>query len=172
MAGLSKDILYSIATTILTSVESTFAAHTVDLPDRVYVNHGRPAFDCEQLTISLPMMFRGMAGQEDASSLRTQPCTLVRAATYTLTIVRCVPTSSDDGSPPSVAALEASAEELYVDGWLLSESIREAWSSDAFDCACLDLAMGHLTAVDASGGYAGWTQDFEVTVGPCPGAGS
>jgi hypothetical protein len=166
----SNSIYYDIAHELLNYVVTSFAAEGIDLPDRRYVHHGEPAHDygpevdpdCTgQLTINWEFVGSGQPGAETSDSNKQRGCVLIDFIEYAIELVRCVPTLQEDGTPPTVIALDDSALDLAVDGYVLRRSVYDAWSSGIF-CQCQDIQIARMTAISPRGGVAGWRQTLQV----------
>lgn len=166
----SSSILYDTAHELLLHINTYFVAQGVDLPDRRYVTLGEPAHDlgpeagtdcAGQVTVSMDFIGSGLPGAETSDSNQTRGCTITDFVSYTIELVRCVPTLENDGTPPSLTDLDDSALDLSIDGYLLRRSIHNAWSSGVF-CNCQDIAIGRLEVISPRGGVAGWRQTLQV----------
>ena len=75
-------------------------AEAIPLPDRQYWTIGTTAHDCEQLVLAVQQMFLGTA----ENPMELTQCTGPRGLTFTVEVVRCVPTLDNRGKPPSALA--------------------------------------------------------------------
>lgn len=124
-------------------------------PDRVYISHGAPAWDdCDgsgQLSVWVGPIQHVQVALGNVCQIRP-------SAPLCVTLLRCVPTMNDDGSPPSAAALTASAGELNRDVWsLLTELYAFA---AALGCDMVD--VGSAEPLGPEGGLAGWRVCLDV----------
>lgn len=119
---------YALLAAVLAAVEDGFTAAGVDLPDRRYVSHTLPAHDCEQVTVYGPRRFPHTG---DMSIEQPSPYAVLwqEGLTVEIDIVRCAPEMGEDGSAPSVAALDAASVVLYRDSDLVFSSIVDAVES-------------------------------------------
>lgn len=130
MSSLGKGLdLVSEADYLLETVRDHYAAGGVALPERQHLVAGDPrefAWDCEQLTVSLQGIGWGPATDSGSRSVRTgSPASVgaTRHAILAVTLVRCTPMMSDDGTPPSATALDAAGREFMRDAGLMSQSM-------------------------------------------------
>lgn len=152
--------LYTLAGDLLAAVEGYFAAEApaVDLPDRRYVTTGSPAFDCEQVTVTIPQLFTGLPGSAYVGPLVPG---VTSAVELQVSVIRCVPTMDDGGNPPDTTDLETSAQELLIDADLLRAAMFEAKKDGVFD-TCNDVVIAETIAYGPEGGFGGWTQIVRV----------
>jgi hypothetical protein len=126
---VSKLLLRPVADGLLAAVVAAFDTAGIELPERRAVVAGNPgliAWDCEQLTVALAGISTG--GGAGAITLMPQSgspagMALTRLATWSVQIVRCAPTSDEDGNPPSVELLEAAAATALDDAGVLSQCL-------------------------------------------------
>ena len=139
---LPKDIL-KIMDAIKERVVQLYADYDVPLPSRQYWMLNDPAYDCEQMVVSLMSLQEGLIGTDNAPQ---SPCDVFITATFKVTIVRCVPGLTDDGQPPSASEIEAASRALAMDAYLLMKS--SCW----FDVYGVDIEGAPLggMGVDAS----------------------
>jgi len=143
------DDLWTQAQTVLDAV----AGHLAHPPTRRFVADGVPAFDdCEQLTIHLTAFTRGTP-QATRPGMPCAPSTVDMVVTRTW----CVPTS-DDGAPPSLAALKVSGKAVVNE----AHELWQAVSSAANEVSCRPSILG-AAPVGPSGGYVGWTVTISWT---------
>lgn len=132
---------------------------------RAYVALASPALDCpDQLTVHVSGLARQAAGgsiplADYGRGLATQIAT-VNTCTFVVTLVRCVPTASDAGTPPSTLDYEASSLALLGDLWLLWKAIPQGVRDGLLWQGCEQLVLGPALPIPESGGFAGW----QVTV--------
>lgn len=122
-------------------------------PARAYISYGMPAADdcCEgggQLVVAFarPVSPTGTFPQLDT---RTQDCGVTYAVPLTVELLRCAPTLTDDGAPPSTSTLQNAAVGLTEDAWALLRAVQCALGT------AYDGLITALTPVPASGGCAG-----------------
>jgi hypothetical protein len=107
-------------------INLTYAEHGVSLPERQFMDLGsnEAPVDCEQLVIYFQQMLNGPVGVPDQMPT---PCYGPRSATFVVELHRCTPqmTQAVRGAPPQipkVEALNASAEMLTTDAWMLMDA--------------------------------------------------
>lgn len=156
-----------LATDLLASATEALDYHGRPLPDRRYVAHGIPVWDCEQLVVairSIEQRIERGVGQTSAAA-----CATVGIVTLDLAIVRCVPTVDDQGRPPDADALTDSAVGLASDAsvlWdLIAEGRQDGTLFGSFDgIVCSSVTVTQARADTPSGGLAGWTFPVRVTL--------
>ena len=107
----------------------------------------KPVADCEEVVVSLQNYGLGMPGSAVGGPM---PCADLtpRYATYSATIIRCVPSGVGKNPIPEALELTHFARIESVDGAILMEAVR-----------CADIEEVGVTATitftDPSGGYCG-----------------
>lgn len=130
--------LYDAAHILLECVVEALEATTYAAPARAYVNVGTPAHDdcCDgQLTVTLGRRFRSIAFPD--ADLRVVQCGGgLLAVGFAVEIVRCWPTTDDNGDAPTVEQLEAAALQQMVEGRAIYSALecclyeyRNVWES-------------------------------------------
>ena len=151
--------LATLAHDLLDAIEQGADTHDVELPARRFVSTGALAWDCPLLAVTTPTITRGRPGRDSANVNRESDTFVV---TYEVLLLRYVPIPDDDGNPPHVDALLASADELLRDGWLLTVGIAGALRT--IEQSCTALAQTSTTAVGPEGGLAGWSSSLQVAL--------
>lgn len=110
--------------------------------DRAYVWFGKPAIECEQLTVS----WWGFSeqGQVNLGAALPRKDARTNLIAFLVTVARdCVPIAAADGeSPPEIERSEESARELARDVYALWTGIYRAWRNDElFGGKCSRLLM-------------------------------
>jgi hypothetical protein len=145
---------------ILAQVVESYAAVPMDLPTRQYWTLQQPAADCEQLVVWFNQGYIGPPGDEAATPQR---CSAPRTAVLMVQVIRCVPTVSTKGRPPSAEQIQTASEQLAMDAWLLLDI---AGDLDQWD----DLGgpgLGVIATVNAdepAGGYQGVTLQLTLAI--------
>lgn len=119
--------------------------HGGTLPARQYVAAGAPAWDCELVSAWCDRTAgtEGDPAQETVTSLPGNAAWAMRAGTFVVTIVRCVPPPTVQGEevvPPSVADEEAAAQVLYEDAQRTVNALVSAYRAGEL-ASCHGLAM-------------------------------
>lgn len=166
--GAATD-LYDLADETLLVCEAALALLPAGVPERVYVAHGIPAIDCEQLTVSVYTV------PEADTSPRSLPLDRqFKVAKYgavdlvylTVQLVRCYPPATAGGRQvnlsPRVADLTAFAQMINADGWQLWNGLKSAKRQGAFAGICREFSMDPLLPIQPQGGYAGWAVPIQV----------
>lgn len=125
-----------LALKVLKTVEEHFAAAGVELPGRRYLAAGNPAlvaWDCEQLVVGLSGVGWGQA--PDAAPLSIKPAAHmsvagVRHAVFSIQLVRCTPTVSDEQAEmsqpyPDAEQIHAAGVDFMRDAGLISQAMVE-----------------------------------------------
>ncbi len=134
--------------------------------DRVYVSPGRPAYDCEQLTISL--MSVGEAATVAPTSLspgKRHVTGRVNLLGFLVTVLRdCVPILDGDRAPEG-DAIALSAAEVIEDVWAIWTYLYWAFRrGELLEGTCDSLFMDGARAVETEGTLAGFEIDFRVNI--------
>lgn len=149
----APDRIIGLARAALTAVENHFGAA---LPERRYVSDGLIAFDCEQLAVQVERTF-GQGGNiagEQIEPLSASAGFAMRAATLAIWLLHCAPVVGDDGSPPSVTDIEASAEAVLVGAQRLLNALVAAQRAGEL-AGCHGLAFETWQGVGPDGGLVG-----------------
>lgn len=135
----------------------------VSPPERVYVSHGEPAYDCEQLTVHLVNVQPKLAAPPGSSL-----CAVMLTARYAVTLLRRVTTIKDGDDPiPTGPELHEQYMALAAEGWTLYKHLTGAWAHGELpaDLGCGVVTWGALEPKGPAGGLAGWRIDltYELT---------
>lgn len=150
------DRLYQVARVVLDTVVATLE----NPPPRRYVSVGNPAFDCEQVVVSVDRTL-GHAG--DIAQEVTAPlgCLVMRAVDIGVWVIRCAPTMNDDGQAPSAASLEASAAALLRDPVVILNGLVAAHQAGTL-APSRGLGFLNWQALAPEGGFAGGVQRIRL----------
>jgi hypothetical protein len=163
---VSKLLLRPVAQGLLAVVVDHYADAGVALPERRVIVPGAPgvvAWDCEQVTLALANIAT-QSGVGNRISLVPQtggPASvgLARLATWAIQVVRCTPTSDDDGNPPSADKLDEAAAMALDDAGLLSQCLVELASLTPGTRPWLPIGAvinaGQVTPLGPEGGFQG-----------------
>lgn len=89
---------------------------------RAYVAVGQVAWDdCDQLTVGPERVYRYTTFPGE--SFEPEYCGALLAVTALVTLTRCVPSSSDSGTPPSADQLQAAHTSVLHDGAVLWNAV-------------------------------------------------
>ncbi len=157
MTSNDVDVLSDLLFTMLESVENTFEAESVALPDRRYIAWGGVAVDCEQVTVQLVQVYPGVPGGDPNQPAR---CMGARSAVLVVQIFRCAPAPTGPRAiAPTPEALNESAKTMSRDAWLLLDS------AIVFDNTGLAAGViADVSPLEPSGGFVGTTLTVTVTV--------
>lgn len=136
------------------------AGAVVDTPARRYVTQSLPAFDCAELVVGVDSIV-GHDGDASVETTGLITCLTMQAANLSVWLVRCVPTVADDGTAPTVADMEASADMLLADPLDMFNALVAAYFAGEL-AGCSGLAMLGWQAVESSGGVGGGTLRVRV----------
>jgi hypothetical protein len=125
----------------------------VPLPARRYWTIGTTARDCEQCVLAVQQMFIGTA----SVPLETTQCNGPRGLTFTVEVVRCVPTLDNRGKPPSGEAIELASVHPVIDMEIMLDL---AAYFDPF----LTGVIVNVDPIPADGGYHGAIATYTVTL--------
>lgn len=125
----------------------------VPLPERQYWTIGQTAHDCEQIVLVVQQMFLGTAD----NPLGTSQCNAPRSVTFTIEVIRCVPTMSNRGQAPAAQAIEDSSVNPVVDMEILMDV---AHCFDQFNTGIVVT----IDAVPAQGGFHGMVATYTATL--------
>lgn len=164
--SLGQGILVDqMAQLLLDHVVAHFGAAGVELPEHRVVTAGAPAWDCEQLTVTLVGVGWGQA--PDSATPTARPGTPVsvyalRHAVYAVGLVRCVPMPDPD--PPSMAELNAAGLRFMRDAGLLSQALVEVGSGVRNQLGPAgSVQAGMIEPIGPDGGFVGMDGQFVIT---------
>jgi hypothetical protein len=144
-----------------------FGAAGVELPEHRVVTAGAPAWDCEQLTVTLVGVGWGQAPDSATESARPgSPVSVyaVRHALYAVSLVRCVPVPDEQGAAPTMAELNAAGLRFMRDAGLLSQALVEVGSGLRNQLGPAgSVQAGMIEPIGPEGGFVGMDGQFIVT---------
>lgn len=159
---------YDAAVLLLALVVEGYAAVEIDLPERQYITPGIiPAFDEDQLTVSVQAIRTGIPGQRLGAPLVN--CGAVRHVSLRIDLTRCTPVVEVSGAPPTAAALTESAKEILRDVELLDRIVRDgrlllAGKGDPAKGRGIGIVLGSATPLGPDGGLSGSRIDVDVAL--------
>ena len=137
-------------------------------PSSVYLSHDKPSLldhCCDDGVLTVHLEFSEhdtpfIAGQLSLGSpAGGRPCAVQFQPNWVITLGRCSPTFDPDGEVPTVATLDAAAEDLLVDLWAIITELYDR----SFDCTlfpgmtqCQDFRILSTNPLPPEGGCAGW----------------
>lgn len=161
--------LYDFANKFLGLVEDQLTSMGVSIPDRVYVAPALDiAFDCEQLTVHLARIISNFQGGDTPYPVVTH-AKQRKSAELFVTLVRCVPTMNDDGTPPSVGDLQASAEVLVNDMFCLRRAVEQIEHQHLLLPINVPATVGPAQSMGPSGGVAAAQVMYTAEIQDTPG---
>lgn len=125
----------------------------VPLPDRRYWTISGAAADCEQMVLAVQQMFLGTAAEP--TELTT--CNGPRGVTFTLQVLRCVPTVDRRGQAPAAENIEAASVDPVIDMEIFLDL---AAIFDEFHAGI----MVTIDPIPAQGGYHGVMGTYTVNL--------
>jgi hypothetical protein len=144
---------------VLYRVEATFQSYNVSLPSRRYWTMGRPAIDCEQVTVSLVQMYLGAPGAQVSSPQR---CNVPRSATLNVSISREIPVVGANGRPPTADKIEQAGALAAIDAWVMMQSINQLdqWDDTGYGVG----VIATLDTPEPEGGFQTVTMQITMAV--------
>lgn len=169
--GAATD-LFGICAEWLAVCEAAVATAPGGAIARAYVSPGPPVLDCApQLTVH-------PGGPAEADTFPLQPSLgpahrdqvsgSVHMIALTAIVVRCVPTLENDGGLPTIASMEAAANEIHGDLWAIwnfTRDRRQDGSLFASPSNRRELFFDAAFPLVPSGGLGGWQIPIRVQLG-------
>lgn len=164
MAGTGPDDLHALAVEFLDAIVEAldtipvFNSALDGAPERAFVSPGTPVFDCcDQIAIHPPVVSAGGTSPGGLAEGKRHVYGMINHVSLLASVTRCIPTIDEFGRAPSVASLQASAEQLNADGWALWNHLYNLQSSGLLLSLCDQVFFDGINATAPSGGCAGWT---------------
>lgn len=155
MPPTPDDRIADLADAMLAAVVDRYAASGVPLPDRQYVHAGEVAYDCEQLVVSLEVIYPGLPGAEDVTAPPRSVGIFAATARLGVHLVRCVPKPSNQGKAPSADALQTAGRALLIDSREVLKSLTIAKGEGVFTPLCQTFIYVGTDFVGSEGGFLG-----------------
>jgi len=136
----------------------TFEPGLGGAPARSFISPGQPQYDCcpdGQLSVHAQAVSSDPL-QPLKNEWRKNLVTLVA------TSLRCVPVADDRGGPAAIADVQAAAEQVDADGWVLWNHIFNLISADQLFTLCGTVLWNGLRSITPSGGCGGWLLTLTV----------
>lgn len=148
-----------MANAVKAALEAGYAAAAVDLPERVFISPGLPAWDCELLAVQVEA---SIGHEGDIASEVLQPRLpgaghAMRALRVALHMIRCVPTIdsvADEPVVPTEAEEEDAAETILIDAQLMLNCLVAAQRAGDLP-GCSGLVFEQWQNVGPEGGLGG-----------------
>lgn len=125
----------------------------VPLPARQYWTLGQTAHDCEQCVLAIQQMFLGTS----EAPLDTSKCDGPRGLTFTLEVLRCVPTLTNRGQAPVGDAIEVASVNPVIDMEIMLDL------TPYFDPYNIGVVV-NVDPLNAEGGYHGAICTYTVSL--------
>lgn len=158
--------LFDVADAILAAVLAAYDLSDLEPPERQFIAHGTPPFDCEGiLAVSVPRLSTGLPQGVDATPIQ---CATNRSGEFQVWIAKCVPTIDEAAGNvifPSTDELTDSAKDLMAHGWLISSAIIQAALAETLVEEGTSVVLGDLLSVTPRGGIGAFMQSLRVQVG-------
>lgn len=159
--------LADTAQTLLEVVAAGLATAGLSVPTRQYVTAGSVAYDCEQLVVSLERLYPGIPFADDPANPVLR-CVLLRAASLTVHLVRCIPVLHDGPRGgtivPTSDELGASGAGLLTDALVVPKVIVAAWHANEFLGTCDQMGVREVLPAEPDGGFSGTITRVDVQV--------
>ena len=161
MAGVGLSDLYDQCVELLDAAVDaldtipSLAPGLLGAPERAFVSAGTPALDCcNQLTVNAaPIVEAPTAPLEMGAGTRHQQQFRKNYVGFQITITRCADIVD---MPPSVAVLQAVAEQTDADAWALWNYLWNLARSGGIFTICGGVYFDRLAPLTSSGGCVGW----------------
>lgn len=157
---------YDVGNRILTAINGALDATPGGKISRVGMVPGTIAWDecdCGLLAAAVTRQYLSDTFPTPLED-NTSPCSAAwLAGDITVQLIRCAPTMQEDGTPPSVVALAASAQQVIADAWQVMSTVPCLLETmkDAFEIS--DYLVHPITAQGPLGGCVG--NDIVITIG-------
>lgn len=157
-AEMTATAVSDVAATVLAAVSVGLTSSSKGKPDRVLLSPGAETTwdncQCGQLAVYTGLHFNSRSLFGDTSNQQQNCVAVVRAVNMAVEIVRCVPISSDNGTPPKPADLTAAFMVQEEDAYI-------AWVNT--ECA--------LVQLEKQNKIGGWVLNAQTPIGPQGGCG-
>lgn len=150
-----KDVIYAIMENIVDSIVQVYTDAEESVPDRHVLSVGLAPHDCEQINVSLDQLYIGGPGDQAEQPMR---CEAPRTVSFTVQIVRCIPTPVSRAASVTPEAQGLSTQQLATDFWLLLEGLMAAEAVQFLG------ALADVTASPPSGAYQAVQSSFVVGI--------
>jgi hypothetical protein len=127
------------------------------VPASAFISPGSPALDCcEQLAVYVS----SISDQPLTGPSPSAPKAKINNVTLVAVATRCIPTSDNDGNPPSEAAQTAAAAQINLDAWALWNHLFNLMDAGMLFDRCGNVVFAGLQVLIPQGGCGG----VQVTV--------
>lgn len=172
MSVVTSDItsLTELALGFLEVAENALAETTEGTPTRSYLSPAAPPYDCcPMLTVHVAAL-----SEEATEPLSPIPATgrrhhfqRVNLATLQVTVLRCTP-HIEGNDLPAISELQAAAEQIEQDGWILWNALNHAIQDNVFKSYCEIVHVDAGVSIPEQGGCAGWLFTIRAELGGIP----
>jgi hypothetical protein len=145
---------------VLDRVVDVYESVNVYLPERRYWTLASTPADCEQVVVIFLQAYLGPPGDQ---ATKPQRCDGPMTASIQVQITRCIPTISAKGRPPTLEQIQAGAEPLVIDAYMLLRAAGdlEQWDQNE------GFGLGVIATVDAGepqGGFQAVTMNISMAI--------
>lgn len=173
MAASDVHTLSDYAQAVLAVCEDSLATTDDGTPDRSYVTAAPPTWDC----CPFLSVYVARLAEETTSPVSPLPATAQRGefgniilATYVITAVRCA--AAPQGTQlPSIAAMQAVADQVDQDGWALWNGLRHAVANGVIFDNCTGVHFDGGNPIVEQGGCVGWSFNIRASIPGIPNPG-
>lgn len=134
--------------------------------DRVFLSPPAPPWDCEQLSVEVDALGDYPLPTTSTLAGGRRLTAAINVVSFRVVVLRdCVPGITEEGYFPDPAELTASASEGHQDVWAIWTRVRTAYrEGDLFEGNCDHLWFDGATALEQSGGFAGYQLMFRAEI--------
>lgn len=150
-----KDVIYAIMESIVESIVQVYSDAGEAVPDRHVLSVGSAPHDCEQINVSLDQLYIGGPGDQAEQPMQ---CESPRTVSFTVQIVRCIPTPKSRSASVTPEDQGLSTQQLATDFWLLLEGLM------ASEAVTYLGALADISATPPQGAYQAVQANFVVGI--------
>ena len=155
---------YTVAETVRAAVDTALAANPPARSGTVPGAIAWDACDCGLLAFSLARVYLSNNFPNQLTSADS-PCKAGwEVGEFVVQLIRCTPGADDQSLAPTVAALDASAQEILTDAYLLLRSVSVELCEMKADREIIDFFLNPLTAQGPTGQCGGNELRFLVAL--------
>lgn len=160
---------YQVGATVLNAVVAALSTGPTDVPVRIGIVPGEIAWDadpaCGQLALALTRSYFSMDFPADAAGSPQSNCAASWfVGDYTVQLIRCAPTPDARGNGPSMKQLDAAAQTLMADAWVVLGAITGVLCMLTVDNVIIDYVVKQQQVVGPNGALCGSQVEFSVAV--------
>jgi hypothetical protein len=166
------DDVWAVCGEVLQAALVGLATLPAGAPARNFVGYVTPGADCDCAgggqVACWPTQIRESAtrtagGTEGGHHVALN--NVVIEVAMTLQIIRCIPTISDTGKPPTPAQIDNASHAIHSDAWFLWCWLREEKRAERLLAGlCREIWFDAMTPEPALGGCAGWNVNLRTQI--------